>query len=497
MEAVHGALREAFRILPGDRNVRLMAHAPHRFACPPHLAQPELYTHVSIDAFAGRSLDAKRALYRGIVENLARARHPQGPREDPAPRAPPRELGDPRRASRAATSSWGSRSTSDRGVFNRRGRSRHRSGRSHENHAACLRDAVTLRGRRLRLELHHPGSGTGGSVGTGGCGPGTRRRRPGPAARTGGQDGAADGPVLYTLTVQNYLDWCDVTENSTVYPASVPPVMSFAPGTVVNVNAEAATVFVWGYWTGTDGDTTSAHDTSMTTTVTMTSNKTILACCPFPPPAPTCPRSDHPRRAASGQPASECGPIGAGSHHETSHAVLVRSLAIAALFATACTSSAGSKADASAGATGGRRRNDGSGQVASQVVNDGFVTAGPWAGYGFTATDPGAATITPDCSGSAGCVPPFTGNTFLHAGDRHRPGRLHRLRDARLERQPDGRRRGRDLADPGDGRHHRHRQQPRQHAAAVCSCKAPIRTAPPIAGASRSRAASSPRGPAS
>ena len=71
MEAVHAALREAFRILPGDRNVRLMAHAPHRFACPPHLAQPELYTHVSIDAFAGRSLDAKRALYRGIVENLA------------------------------------------------------------------------------------------------------------------------------------------------------------------------------------------------------------------------------------------------------------------------------------------------------------------------------------------------------------------------------------------------------------------------------------------
>ncbi len=70
MEAVHAALREAFRLLPGDRNVRLMAHAPHRFACPPHLAQPELYTHVSIDAFAGRSVDAKRALYRGIVENL-------------------------------------------------------------------------------------------------------------------------------------------------------------------------------------------------------------------------------------------------------------------------------------------------------------------------------------------------------------------------------------------------------------------------------------------
>ena len=72
MEAVHAALREAFKILPGDRNVRLVAHEPHRFACPPERARPELYTHVSIDAFAGRSLDAKRALYRTVVANLGR-----------------------------------------------------------------------------------------------------------------------------------------------------------------------------------------------------------------------------------------------------------------------------------------------------------------------------------------------------------------------------------------------------------------------------------------
>jgi phenylpyruvate tautomerase PptA (4-oxalocrotonate tautomerase family) len=72
MEAVHAALREAFRILPTDRNLRLIAHEPHRFACPPERTRPELYTHVSIDAFAGRSLDAKRALYRAIVDNLGR-----------------------------------------------------------------------------------------------------------------------------------------------------------------------------------------------------------------------------------------------------------------------------------------------------------------------------------------------------------------------------------------------------------------------------------------
>jgi hypothetical protein len=125
-------------------------------------------------------------------------------------------------------------------------------------------------------------TGSGGSVGTGGS--------TGTGGATGGQDGAADGPVLYTLTVQNYLDWCNVAENGTVYPVSAPPVTSFAPGTVVNLSATAGASFVWGYWTGTDGDTTSAHDTSMATTVTMTSNKTILACCPFPPPASqTCP----------------------------------------------------------------------------------------------------------------------------------------------------------------------------------------------------------------
>ncbi len=70
MEAVHAALRSAFKILPGDRNVRLLAHQPHRFACPPDREKPECYTHISIDAFAGRSLDAKRNLYRAIVENL-------------------------------------------------------------------------------------------------------------------------------------------------------------------------------------------------------------------------------------------------------------------------------------------------------------------------------------------------------------------------------------------------------------------------------------------
>ena len=70
MESVHSALRDCFKILPGDRNLRLLVHEPHRFECPPDRELPELYTHISIDCFAGRSLDAKRALYKTIVSNL-------------------------------------------------------------------------------------------------------------------------------------------------------------------------------------------------------------------------------------------------------------------------------------------------------------------------------------------------------------------------------------------------------------------------------------------
>lgn len=70
MEAVHSALRDSFKIMPGDRNVRLIVHEPHRFECPPDRTKPEYYTHISIDCFAGRSLDAKRSLYKNVVHNL-------------------------------------------------------------------------------------------------------------------------------------------------------------------------------------------------------------------------------------------------------------------------------------------------------------------------------------------------------------------------------------------------------------------------------------------
>lgn len=70
IDAVHAALVSGFKIPPEDKTVRLVVHAPHRMACSPKLTQPDCYTLITIDAFYGRSLDAKRTLYKAIVSNL-------------------------------------------------------------------------------------------------------------------------------------------------------------------------------------------------------------------------------------------------------------------------------------------------------------------------------------------------------------------------------------------------------------------------------------------
>lgn len=71
MDAVHSALVEAFKIPQYDRNIRLFVHEPHRFLCATDKSQPEFFTLISIDCFAGRSLSAKRNLYQAIVRNLS------------------------------------------------------------------------------------------------------------------------------------------------------------------------------------------------------------------------------------------------------------------------------------------------------------------------------------------------------------------------------------------------------------------------------------------
>lgn len=71
IDTVHLALVEAFKIPLEDRNIRFIVHEPHRFQCPSDKSQPELFTVISIDCFAGRSLNAKRNLYQAIVRNLS------------------------------------------------------------------------------------------------------------------------------------------------------------------------------------------------------------------------------------------------------------------------------------------------------------------------------------------------------------------------------------------------------------------------------------------
>lgn len=71
IDAVHAAVVTAFQILPDDKTVRLLVHPAHRFAVPPTKSHPELYTLISIDAFAGRSIEAKRKLFSEIVKNLS------------------------------------------------------------------------------------------------------------------------------------------------------------------------------------------------------------------------------------------------------------------------------------------------------------------------------------------------------------------------------------------------------------------------------------------
>ena len=64
-DAVHQALMAAFKIPDSDRTQRFVEYEAEDFEIPP--GRGPRFTVVSIDAFAGRSTDAKRALYQEIV----------------------------------------------------------------------------------------------------------------------------------------------------------------------------------------------------------------------------------------------------------------------------------------------------------------------------------------------------------------------------------------------------------------------------------------------
>lgn len=70
LEAVHGAIVDAFKVSAANRNVTLVVHAAHRFLGRPDCPQPDRLTNISIFVLPGRSLQAKRTLYRLLVERL-------------------------------------------------------------------------------------------------------------------------------------------------------------------------------------------------------------------------------------------------------------------------------------------------------------------------------------------------------------------------------------------------------------------------------------------
>lgn len=71
LETVHAAIVQAFRVSPVHRNVTLVVHAPHRFLGRTDCPDPERLTNISIFVLPGRSLAAKRRLYRLLVDGLA------------------------------------------------------------------------------------------------------------------------------------------------------------------------------------------------------------------------------------------------------------------------------------------------------------------------------------------------------------------------------------------------------------------------------------------
>ncbi len=68
LKAVHDGLVEALHTPPDDKVLRLIEHPVANFLIPENAR--EKFTHIQIDLFAGRSIDAKRALYQAIVRRL-------------------------------------------------------------------------------------------------------------------------------------------------------------------------------------------------------------------------------------------------------------------------------------------------------------------------------------------------------------------------------------------------------------------------------------------
>jgi phenylpyruvate tautomerase PptA (4-oxalocrotonate tautomerase family) len=69
ISALHEAMVECLKIPEHDRLIRFIEHEPEDFVVPPGCS--DNYVLVEISLFSGRSLDAKRALYKSVVSRFA------------------------------------------------------------------------------------------------------------------------------------------------------------------------------------------------------------------------------------------------------------------------------------------------------------------------------------------------------------------------------------------------------------------------------------------
>jgi hypothetical protein len=100
-----------------------------------------------------------------------------------------------------------------------------------------------------------------------------------------GNDASDGAGGELTLTINDYIGWCNVIVNGSTPSAMSTQTYMFAPNTSVTVQGDTASVssFYWGYWgnVGSDGGLADGgEDLGKTVTFTITQDMTLNACCP-------------------------------------------------------------------------------------------------------------------------------------------------------------------------------------------------------------------------
>lgn len=76
IDAVHDAVVHSLHTPITDKVIRLIVHPPHRFASP--AGTDDRYTLINLDMFPGRSVIAKKSLYKAVIGNLSSFGIPAG-----------------------------------------------------------------------------------------------------------------------------------------------------------------------------------------------------------------------------------------------------------------------------------------------------------------------------------------------------------------------------------------------------------------------------------